>query len=66
MKIGATDMLPVKVTAKNGNCLIFQLQFQWALNKSLYKSYVVCGERFGHGQIRCGIYNTNKIAAETI
>jgi hypothetical protein len=28
-------MLPVEVTAKNGNCQIFQLQFQWALNKSL-------------------------------
>jgi len=28
-------MLPVDVTAKNVNCQIFQLQFQWALHKSL-------------------------------
>jgi len=30
------------------------------------KSYMVCGEKFGHGQIRCRIYHTNKIAAEAI
>lgn len=35
IRMGATDMLPVDVTAKNVNCQIFQLQFQWALHKSL-------------------------------
>ena len=35
IKMGATHTLPVEVTAKNGNCQIFQLQFQLALNKSL-------------------------------
>jgi hypothetical protein len=47
----------VKSSSYNFNELLINL---------FYKSYVVCGERFGPGQIRCGIYHTNKIAAETI
>jgi len=47
----------VKSSSYNFNGLLISLS---------YKSYMVCGERFGHGQIRCGIYHTNKVAAETI